>query len=138
MKLDHIKACQKSPLLVYQKLIWAWNRGQKVKFCPKIKIFGNNLKFVQGFISSQGLVRLALVLNQSNCRINLHDFKRTDRNLRHKEIKIFILNGSGQAFQGFPIFCKIPIGTQDSYMDFNVVVTSLNEMLRHVNLFERF
>ena len=32
MKLDHIKACQKSLLLVYQKLIWAWHRGQKVKF----------------------------------------------------------------------------------------------------------
>ena len=44
MKLDHIKACQKSLLLVYQKLIWALHRGQKVKFCPKIKIFGNNLK----------------------------------------------------------------------------------------------
>ena len=42
MKLDHIKACQKSLLLVYQKLIWAWRRGQKVKFCPKIKILGNN------------------------------------------------------------------------------------------------
>ena len=36
MKLDHIKACQKSLLLVYQKLIWAWHKGQKVKFCPKI------------------------------------------------------------------------------------------------------
>ena len=44
MKLDHIKACQKSLLLVYQKLIWAWHRGQKVKFCPKFKIFGNNLE----------------------------------------------------------------------------------------------
>ena len=31
MKLDHIKACQKSLLLVYQKLIWVWHRGQKVK-----------------------------------------------------------------------------------------------------------
>ena len=56
MKSDHIKVCQKSLLLVYQKLIWAWHRGQKVKFCPKIKIFGNNLKFVRGSISSQGLV----------------------------------------------------------------------------------
>ena len=34
MKLDHIKACQKSLLLVYQKLIWAFHRGQKVKFYP--------------------------------------------------------------------------------------------------------
>ena len=38
MKLDHIKACQKSLLLVYQKLIWAWHGGQKVKFCPKINL----------------------------------------------------------------------------------------------------
>ena len=34
LKLDHIKACQKSLLLVYQKLIWAWHSGQKVKFGP--------------------------------------------------------------------------------------------------------
>ena len=46
MKLDHIKACQKSLLLVYQKLIWEWHRGQKVKFCSKIKIFRNNLKWL--------------------------------------------------------------------------------------------
>ena len=46
MKLDHIKACQMSLLLVYQNLIWAWHRGQKIKFCPKIKIFGNNLKYL--------------------------------------------------------------------------------------------
>ena len=51
MKLDHIKACQKSLLLVYQKLIWAWHRGQKVKFCPKIKIFGNNLKPIFEFFN---------------------------------------------------------------------------------------
>ena len=39
MKLDHIKACQKSLLLVHQKLIWAWDRGQKVKFAQKSRIF---------------------------------------------------------------------------------------------------
>ena len=39
MKLDHIKVSQKSLLLVYQKLIWAWYRGQKVKFGIEIAIF---------------------------------------------------------------------------------------------------
>ena len=37
MKLDHIQVCQKSLLLVYQKLNWAWHRGQKVKL--EIAIF---------------------------------------------------------------------------------------------------
>ena len=55
-----------------------------------------------------GFVRIALALNQSDRRINLHDFTQADTNLRHKQTEIFILNGYGQVFQEYPILKKSP------------------------------
>ena len=114
MKLNHVKPCQKSLLLVYPNLIWAWQRGQRVKFCPKIN-------FLNHFLSGGPLVPRGLLtsLPNQNMKYPAEYFKK---------YFLLLLNSPKNALNGITnaICCREDKNELDMRKYFRLFLTYIN------------